>query len=208
MHGYQFGMHGYPRERPAAAGRAGLVERGRGSSATGSAARPAGGSRCRPRPSGNTPAAPARRRPFCYGDLDADFSKFANLGDAKLREFALDTYVQVRLVPEPEPYDDWVPKDERFNDGGFVSVDVGRYRPNPWGLYDMHGNVWEWTRSVYRPYPYRSDDGRNEPGTAGRRVVRGGSWYDRPKRCRSAFRLAYEPYQRVFNVGFRVVMEE
>jgi len=39
-------------------------------------------------------------------------------------------------------------------------------------------------------------------------VVRGGSWYDRPKRCRSAFRLSYRSYQKVYNVGFRVVMEE
>jgi formylglycine-generating enzyme required for sulfatase activity len=39
-------------------------------------------------------------------------------------------------------------------------------------------------------------------------VVRGGSWYDRPKRCTSSFRLAYEPYEPVFNVGFRVIAEE
>ena len=42
----------------------------------------------------------------------------------------------------------------------------------------------------------------------GRKVVRGGSFFDRPQRCRSAFRLAYPPWQRVFNVGFRVVCED
>ncbi len=146
--------------------------------------------------------------PTWYGDLDADFATFANLGDAKLREFALDTYIQVQLVPNPNKYDDWVPKDDRFNDRGFVSVDVGSYQPNPWGLCDVHGNVWEWTRSAFRRYPYDDKDGRNDPSASGERVARGGSWYDRPKRCRSAFRLAYQPYQRVFNVGFRVVMEE
>ena len=62
-------------------------------------------------------------------------------------------------------------------------------------------------RPTYRPYPYR-DDGRNDPSAAGRRIVRGGSWYDRPKRCTASCRLAYQPYQPVFNVGFRVVMEE
>jgi formylglycine-generating enzyme required for sulfatase activity len=72
----------------------------------------------------------------------------------------------------------------------------------------VHGNVWEWTRSALRPYPYDERDGRNDPSAPGKRVVRGGSWYDRPHRCRSAFRLAYPRYQRVFNVGFRVVMEE
>jgi formylglycine-generating enzyme required for sulfatase activity len=53
-----------------------------------------------------------------------------------------------------------------------------------------------------------SDDGRDDPAALGRRVVRGGSWYDRPKRCTSSFRLAYEPYEPVFNVGFRVIAEE
>jgi formylglycine-generating enzyme required for sulfatase activity len=71
----------------------------------------------------------------------------------------------------------------------------------------MHGNVWEWTRTRLRPSPYREDDGRNDP-TGGPRVARGGSWYDRPQRCTAAYRLAYAPYQGVFNVGFRVVVRE
>jgi formylglycine-generating enzyme required for sulfatase activity len=71
----------------------------------------------------------------------------------------------------------------------------------------MHGNVAEWTRSAYRPYPYRADDGRNHPEADGKRVVRGGSWYDRPRRCRSAFRQAYHPVQGVYDVGFRIVCD-
>jgi formylglycine-generating enzyme required for sulfatase activity len=67
--------------------------------------------------------------------------------------------------------------------------------------------VAEWTRTAYRPYPYDEDDGRNAPEATGQKVVRGGSWRDRPARCRSSFRLGYAPYQRVFNVGFRVVAE-
>ena len=69
----------------------------------------------------------------------------------------------------------------------------------------MHGNVAEWTRTVYRPYPYAEDDDRDSADVDGKRVVRGGSWYDRPKRCRSSFRLAYPPDQVVFDVGFRVM---
>ena len=69
----------------------------------------------------------------------------------------------------------------------------------------MHGNAAEWTRTTFKPYPYDEHDGRNDPSAGGRKVVRGGSWYDRPKRARSAFRLRYAPYQPVFNVGFRVV---
>jgi formylglycine-generating enzyme required for sulfatase activity len=63
----------------------------------------------------------------------------------------------------------------------------------------------EWTRSVYRPCPYQlaEDSETNEQ----ERVVRGGSWRDRPKNCRAASRLAYQGYQKVYNVGFRVVVE-
>ena len=105
----------------------------------------------------------------------------------------------------PGKYDDWIPKDERFNDGGFVSEDVGRYAANPWGLVDMHGNAAEWTRSAHGPYPYCDDDGRNDVSRGGDRVVRGGSWRDKPAAARSAGRLPYRPYQPVYNVGFRVV---
>ena len=88
-----------------------------------------------------------------------------------------------------------------------MTVDIGSYLPNAWGLHDMHGNVWEWTRTSYQPYPYRGDDGRNSGSLDEGKVVRGGSWRDRPKRCRSAFRLSYRTYQVVHNVGFRVVCE-
>ena len=69
----------------------------------------------------------------------------------------------------------------------------------------MHGNVAEWTQTRYMPYPYRLTDGREDATAEGRRVVRGGSWRDRPRRCTSSFRLAYRRYQPVYNVGFRVV---
>jgi len=129
--------------------------------------------------------------PFFYGDLDTDFSPFANLADAKLSEFASDPYTVDTPLANPTKYDDWIPKDPRFNDGGLVSMPIGSYRPNPWGLHDMHGNVWEWTATARE----------------GRMIVRGGSWRDRPYRCTAAFWLSYPPYQRVFNVGFRVVGE-
>ena len=144
--------------------------------------------------------------PFSYGGLDADFSPFANLADAKLREFVCHTYKKEREPwTQASKYDDWIPKDTRFNDGGFLSADVGNYLPNPWGLHDMHGNVWEWARSDFRPYPYSDGDGRNDLSESEKKVARGGSWRDRPAQCRSASRLAYRPYQRVYNVGFRVV---
>jgi len=144
--------------------------------------------------------------PLFYGGLNSDFSKFANVADARLSQLASDPYTLLKAMRKGKPtkFDDYVPKDARFNDGSLVSVDVGKYAPNAWGLCDMHGNVAEWTLSTYRPYPYRADDGRNDGSAAGRKVVRGGSWRDRPSRCRSAFRLSYPSWQRVYNVGFRV----
>ena len=134
--------------------------------------------------------------PLSYGGEDTDFSPFANLADASLSRWSR------RDSP------DWFPKDARFTDRALVSSPVGTYQPNAWGLCDMHGNAAEWTRTTYAPYPYRADDGRDDGTSAGRKVVRGGSWFDRPMRCRSAFRLSYPAWQGVYNVGFRVVCEE
>jgi formylglycine-generating enzyme required for sulfatase activity len=142
---------------------------------------------------------------FFKGD---DFSAFANLADAKLAEFASDVWDNDKPLRDATRYDEWIPKDPRFNDGGLLTVAPGRYRPNAWGLHDVYGNAAEWTRSIYRPYPYDPGDGRDDPSVPGPRVVRGGSWRDRPARATSSFRLAYQPYQRVFNVGFRIVAED
>ncbi len=129
---------------------------------------------------------------FSFGKAEADFSAFANLADAKLKEFASDPYTVSKPLKNASPFDDYIPKQIAFNDGGLVSMPIGSYKPNAWGLHDMHGNVWEWTRTE-----------RN-----GERVVRGGSWRDRPQRCQSGSSLSYPPYQRVFNVGFRVICDD
>ena len=144
--------------------------------------------------------------PFSFGSRDTDFSGYANFADAKLREFASDPYTVDKPLTDATPYDDWIPKDARFNDGALIAVAPGRYAPNTWGLQDMHGNVAEWTRSTYAAYPWAAD-GRDDESRAGRKVVRGGSWRDVPARGTASFRLSYEPWQRVYNVGFRVVCE-
>ncbi|HUT33611.1 MAG TPA: SUMF1/EgtB/PvdO family nonheme iron enzyme [Planctomycetota bacterium] len=141
--------------------------------------------------------------PLVYGGRDADFSKHGNLGDASLRKMAV-TGINPKPIANPSPFQDFLPKEARFDDGEMIVCAVGKYQPNPWGLLDMHGNVAEWTLSAYRPYPYVDGDGRNQATPDGLRVARGGSWHDRPKRCRSAFRLAYHSWQGVYDVGFRI----
>jgi len=149
--------------------------------------------------------------PLSYGGLDSDFSPFANLADAKLEDFASNPYTLYGAMKNKSRYDDYLPKDTRFNDKGMVAVAVGSYQPNPFGLHDMHGNAQEWTLSTYKPYPYDGADGREGTTGAGpvadRKVVRGGSWRDRPQESRSAWRWGYPSWQQVYNVSFRVVIE-
>lgn len=138
--------------------------------------------------------------PMEYGPVTEDFASLANLADHSLAH--IDTFDPWKLPSGAIP--PWRPAILTVNDGHRVSAPVGSYRANRWGLFDMHGNVAEWTRSAWRPYPWREDDGCHAPEDHEHRVVRGGSWYDRPIRARSAFRQHYPPWQRIYNVGFRV----
>jgi len=141
-----------------------------------------------------------------FGDKDTDFGKFANLADVTVKEMAV-RGVNPKPIRNPKPDVDYELKDARFNDGVLHLADVGKYEPNAWGLHDMHGNVAEWTRSQYKAYPYSDSDGRNSVTASGKRVVRGGSWHDRQHRSSSSFRLGYPDWQKVYHVGFRVIVE-
>ncbi len=96
-----------------------------------------------------------------------------------------------------------------LDDGQAVTAPVGRYRANAWNLYDMAGNVWEWTCSEYDSrYSGPELACVERRGGEGQRVVRGGSWNNGPGDLRSARRLARAPGQRDAMTGFRVVLEE
>ena len=87
-------------------------------------------------------------------------------------------------------------------------TEVGRFPSNAFGLYDMHGNVWEWCEDFFHSsYAKAPSDGsaRKDRNLWGSRVIRGGSWYDPPKTCRSAYRSYNLPGDRNILVGFRVV---
>jgi formylglycine-generating enzyme required for sulfatase activity len=101
---------------------------------------------------------------------------------------------------------------ERCNsreDGLRDTTRVGRYSPggdSPYGCVDMVGNVWEWCRSLYEPYPYDPNDGREDPEAAGTRVLRGGSWLNNENDLRAAVRSGDGPRSSTNYRGFRVVL--
>jgi len=76
------------------------------------------------------------------------------------------------------------------------------------GALDMAGNVWEWVSSLYQPYPYDPDDGREDLEIAGNRIVRGGSFGDYDLDVRSTFRHEWSPHEPHCSKGFRVVLDE
>ena len=143
---------------------------------------------------------------FWFGDLNTDFSAYENLADAQLSKMAV-TGVDPQPMRRTDswfPYYNFIPKAESIDDGNMLQTASDAYRPNPFGLFSMHGNIAEWTRSGYLPYPYNE----NSDETSAYKVVRGGSYIERPKFAAAYARKAYYPWQRVFNVGFRVIIEE
>jgi formylglycine-generating enzyme required for sulfatase activity len=89
-----------------------------------------------------------------------------------------------------------------------VTTDVGSFPPNAFGLYDMHGNVWEWCADAWHDdYTGAPTDGSTwESRAASHRVLRGGCWHDPPDLCRSAARLKHTPSEGEDYFGFRVAL--
>ncbi len=143
---------------------------------------------------------------FWFGDLNTDFGKYENLADKTTLLFAVSGVDPKPMSPNSMwyKYYTYLPKEESVDDGQLIQTGEKVYEANPFGLYNMHGNVSEWTRSDYVSYPYNP----KSKLTSDHKVVRGGSYFERPKFSTSYARKAYYPYQRVFNVGFRVIIED
>ena len=106
--------------------------------------------------------------------------------------------------------DEWDEKRCNSDEGGpGDTTPVGQYSPggdSPYGCVDMAGNVWEWTRSLWRDYPYDPEDGREDANAEGSRALRGGSWDSDRRDARVSCRYFNLPDYFLSYLGFRVVV--
>ena len=101
--------------------------------------------------------------------------------------------------------------DANWNHGADANQteNVGQYSANPWGFFDMHGNVWEWTADAWGSYATGAQTDPFNAGTSGsNRVLRGGSWYGGGTTLRSARRNYYPPSNRNNGIGCRVGFQQ
>jgi formylglycine-generating enzyme required for sulfatase activity len=138
---------------------------------------------------------------FFHGNDDAGIARFGNVSDqATTRKFA--EWLKVDEVDRAKF------GDPKHNDGHVFTAPVGSFLPNAFGLYDMHGNVWEWCSDWDAKDYYQSSPVDDPPGpTSGTsRIRRGGSWLHAADFARSARRRRYLPEGRNSPIGFRVAL--
>ena len=123
-----------------------------------------------------------------WGDRAEDACRYANVSDLTVK----------RSFPERKVHE--------CDDGHLYTSPVGSYIPNDFGLYDMMGNVWQWTGDWYGKNYYQESPRDNPQGPAfgQRRVPRGGSWLSNPKHVRVSLRI-HPPPSQTAGVGFRLV---
>ena len=138
---------------------------------------------------------------------EAEWEYVARLGSATKYHFGDDESQLCRYANHADRSTNFSWRNESCSDGvGERTAEVGSYRSNDFGLYDMHGNVWEWVADCWNDsYVGAPSDGSAwTSGDCGLRVLRGGSWGDIPRYLRSAYRNAITTDFRIINIGFRV----
>ncbi|MCP5251083.1 MAG: formylglycine-generating enzyme family protein [Burkholderiales bacterium] len=100
----------------------------------------------------------------------------------------------------------WKYETDKWGEGVLKkTTEVKSYPPSAWGLYEMHGNVYEWCQDWYGEYPSEPVIDPQGPDTGNYRVLRGGSWFNNGRNCRSALRDFLDPSYRLNYTGFRLV---
>lgn len=127
------------------------------------------------------------RTMFWFGDDPAELMKYGNFADAA-------------------ETNDLAWRSTEWRDGFSGTAPVGSFPPNPWGLHDMHGNVWEWCSDWFGPYPSNAVVDPVGPKDGRRRVIRGGGWGVTAEDCRSSNRYRFKPDVTGANVGLRIVV--
>jgi formylglycine-generating enzyme required for sulfatase activity len=135
-----------------------------------------------------------KTRYWCGDDPDS-LAKVANIADADFFKSFPDYYPQDKTIST--------------HDGNVLPAPVGSYPANPFGLCDVHGNVWEWTADWYGEDYYSKSpvDDPKGPADGGQKVRRGGAWHTAPLWARASFRNYNTVDSRYPNLGFRIVLE-
>jgi formylglycine-generating enzyme len=133
---------------------------------------------------------------YYSGDDPETLAKAANIGDAAFGKTFPERISRIRS-----------------NDGYVFTAPVGQFKPNAFGLYDMHGNAWQWCadwfdEDYYRRSPVDDPTGPSDPNPDGVRVFRGGSWLDGPTFARSPAHCQEFSFNRRATVGFRVARDQ
>jgi len=147
--------------------------------------------------------------PYWFGNDPRELVRIANVADRDAKNRLADSFITVfdkerRMTDTRVPF----PYLSR-RDGYAFTAPVGRFPPNAFGLYDMHGNVWEWCQDWYAEEYYADSpvDDPQGPREGTYRVLRGGGWNNTPVSVRSAARDVEGPSFRLHSIGFRVVLE-
>jgi serine/threonine-protein kinase len=148
-----------------------------------------------------------KAHPVTYIDWD-DANAFANWCGASLPSEAQWEKSARSSDGRLFPWGDAEPTNEDANFGNLIgdTTEVGIHKSGAsvYGVLDLAGNVWEWTSSIHREYPYNSNDGREDVNLWGARVVRGGNYLSSAKNIRCADRHSIYPTARDIYIGFRV----